>query len=141
MRGVIHYPDDAMPLHLADENCLRPRLLDTTGGALRRVVGLLRRAGESGPPRLVDAVDFDGERCRYRTLGDGNDDGRWLDERVDDEYRPCARTVVDRMVVLVRSGAAGPTPARVTDAVVSEDGRISLTLLEPNWRSGRRVDA
>ncbi len=138
--GVTQAPHDAMPLHLADEHCLRPRLLGAAAGTPCRVVGLLRRTGESGPPRLVDAVEFDGERCRYRTLGDGIDADRWLDERADDDYRPCARAVVDRMILLARSGAAGHA-THVTDAVMDADGRITLTLLEQTWRSGRRVEA
>ena len=146
-----------MPRHLAGDACLHPRLLDHAArtGAPRRVLGLLRRAGEPGAPRLIDAVEFDGKRCRFRAIDaharPGADAaGRWLDERPDDDYLPCSRLVVERLRTLGRERAsASPEPATdepaidelVTDAVVTPDGRVRIALRDARRRSTRWVDA
>ena len=142
-----------MPLHLADGDCLRPRLPDespagpgapsASDGPPRRVLGLLHRAGESGAPRLVDAIDFDGTRCRYRTIGRGDEPTRWFDARPDDDYRPCARIVVERLRTLRRDRPAADPVAdgSATDAVVTPDGRVRVELRDANARSTRWIDA
>ena len=146
-----------MPRHLAGDACLHPRLLDHPArtGVPRRVLGLLRRADEPGAPRLIDAVEFDGTRCRFRTIDahgrpDADAAGRWLDERPDDDYLPCSRLVVERLRTLGRGRtSASPEPATdepaidelVTDAVVTPDGRVRIALRDARRRSTRWVDA
>ena len=67
---------------LNDRECLRPRLLADPGGGGPRVEGVLvtppALAGESAP-RLVERVEFDGSRCRYRLVGDAHGPGPCVD--------------------------------------------------------------
>ena len=140
-----------MPLRLADDACLQPRLLEPPDGgpsrpdAPRRVLGFLRRADEPDAPRLIDAVEFDGTRCRFRAIDavprpDADAVGRWLEERPDDDYLPCSRIVVDRLRTLGRERITA-TDELVTDAVVTPDGRVRIALRDARRCSSRWVDA
>ena len=133
-----------MPIHLPDNDCLHPRLPGTRTEPPRRVRGLLRRAGERDAPHLVGAVDFDGVRCRYRTIDAGDGAGaRWLEARPDDDYRTCPGIVVARLLALGRerlaAGALGE--ACVTDAVVTPDGRVRIAVRDAGRGASRWIDA
>ena len=129
-----------MPLRV-DNVCLHPRLSGSADGPPRRVRGLLRRAGEPGLPHLIDAIDFDGERCRYRTVGDGP--GRWLDGRPDDDYRACPPIVIGRLLALERAGreALPSAEAVLTDAVVTPEGSVRLAVRDVGDRASRWIEA
>lgn len=91
-----------MDIRFDDKLCLTPRLIDARGRDAGRVEGVLETRGAAGATcRFVDAVDHDGEMCRYRLVGGGHD-GRWLVEDASAAYRPFSRLVVDRLRTLPR---------------------------------------
>jgi len=129
-----------MPISLTDHRCLRPRWLASParsiGACARRVDGVLHRAGSSGPPRLIEMVDYDGHRCRYRALNELGDGEEWLEERSGDEYRCCARTIVARLRTLADDQV---DRLSVLDALISGDGRLWIAVKNDRQRRSRWI--
>ena len=89
-----------MDILFENKLCLTPLLIDASGRGAGRVEGVLETRGPGGDVRrFVDAVDYDGETCRYRLAGAAHD-VRWLTEDAAGAFRSFACLVVDRLRTL-----------------------------------------
>ena len=125
-----------MTIRLTDDSCLRPRLLDRPGRPAQRVQGLLRRSGEDETPRFVDAVDYDGQQCRYRTIDKDRGAHAWVVEQAGDEYRSCAQAIVHRLRTL---GQDQPDCLSVIDSALTCSGRLWIAIRNDAQRSSRWI--
>ena len=114
-----------MTIRIADPNCLKPRLLDRNSSTASRIEGILVRSAD-GQSLLVDAIDFDGDRCRYRALeSDHRQAENWHTESDGDDFRSCAQTIMDRLRCMDSDPAA---ELSVIDSVVTNSGALMVAV-------------
>lgn len=140
-----------MNVRLSGRLCLTPRLLGAAGGGERRVEGVLDVPGGAGAARtcrFVDAVRYDGHRCRYRVRADAAGAADWVCDDDASAYRPFSRLVVERLCTIARGWEprlhrfpdappsraltrrlrriGAPYELSVLDTAVTTDGRLWL---------------
>lgn len=126
-----------MSIRIKNPNSLKPRLLGRTPAQATRVEGVLVRDG--GTHRLlIDEIDFDGTRCRYRSLQCNATvaAGSWFTEQEGDEYRCCAQSIMDQ---LRRLGADAASNQSVIDSVITENGALMVAVTDEAARYCRWV--
>lgn len=110
-----------MSIRISHPSCLKPRLLGRKSSAPVRIEGLLLRDG-GNETVLVDAIDYDGTQCRYRSL---DPQESWVSERDDDEFQSCAQTIVDRLRV---SEHNDDNALSVVDSAITEAGALMVAI-------------
>lgn len=110
-----------MPIRISHPSCLKPRLLGRKSAGAVRIEGILSRRG-GDETLLVDAIDFDGDRCRYRSPEHGE---HWVTEQADDEFKSCAQTIVDRLRVSEHDDGA---PLSIVDSAITEAGALMIAV-------------
>jgi|GEM_PF-2795529 len=124
-----------MSISIKNPNSLKPRLLGRNSSQATRVEGVLVRDG-CADHVLVGEIDFDGTRCRYRSLQNTQDGTQasaqagtqnWHTEQDGDEYRCCAQSIMDQ---LRRLGSDSPSEQSVIDSVITENGAMLIAVTD-----------
>ena len=109
-----------MTIRIADPSCLKPRFLDRKTSRASRIEGILVRSVD-GQSLLVDAIDFDGKRCRYRAI----EKDQWHTENDGDDFKSCAQTIMDRLRCMDKDPKA---ELSVVDSVMTHSGDMLVAI-------------